>query len=106
MNPAVPSPVLGDRIAALRKGAALPQLAVRAGVSVSTLYRAERGDPSIGPRMVARIAAALSVEAQEIYTGELVALASHAGTVPRAEERHGELIRRLDAIQGSLDDVR
>lgn len=108
MNPPVASPVLGERITAFRKDASLtqPELAARAGVSISTVYRAERSDPSIGPRMVARIAAALSAEVREIYVGTVVAVAGQPVTAHRAEEQHLEVIRRLDAIQSSLDEVR
>ena len=108
MNPPHSSPVLGKRIIELRKAAGLtqPELALRAGVSVSTLFRAESCDPAIGPRMIARIAAALSVEATEIYSGGVLPTAGQPVTANRAEEQHTEVIGRLDKIQDSIDEVR
>ena len=102
------SPVLGSRIAALRKKAQLtqPELATRAGVSISTVYRAERSDDSIGPRMVARIALALSVQPDAIYCGDVVMLADGSAVDPKADERHEEVVHKLTVLQSSVDEIR
>lgn len=98
------SPVQGGQIADLRRAASLtqPELAVRAGVSTSTVYRAEQSDASIGPRTVARLAAALSVDPSEIYDGEVLPRAGQPVSADRAEEQHREVLSRLDGIQTAL----
>lgn len=108
-NPAPldPSKVAGERIVALRRSASMsqPELAARAGVSISTVYRAERGDRSIGPRMVARIAAALAVEPSEIHSGDVLVRAGLPMSAERAEEQHEEVMRGIRDIQSSLDQA-
>lgn len=100
------STTTGERIVALRRAASLsqPELAARAGVSTSTVYRAERGDSSIGPRMVARIAAALAVDPSEIHSGDVLLRSELPLSAERAEEQHEEVMRGIDDIQSSIDE--
>lgn len=99
-----PSTAAGERIASLRRAASLsqPELAARAGVSISTVYRAERGDRSLGPRMVARIAAALAVEPGDIHAGDALLRAELPLTAHRAEEQHEELLLGMEARHGEV----
>lgn len=96
----------GEHIVALRRAASItqPELAARAGVSVSTVYRAEQGHPSIGPRMLARIAAALAVEPGEIHSEDALVRARVPLSAQRAEEQHEEVMRGIEGIRSSLDE--
>lgn len=100
--------VLGERIAELRHEAGMtqPELAVRAGISISTLYRAEQSHPSVGSRTVAKLASALSVAATEIYSGDAFVheIPSQPVSAARAEEQHDEVISRLKHIQEAVDN--
>lgn len=119
---ALPPPaVFGGKLAALRKTAGLtqPELASLSGVSISSLYRAERSDSSVSAKTMARLALALAVEVGEIYRGDAVVLAYRPVSADRAEEQHVEVVGRLDRaaeqdlevvegiarIQSSLDKV-
>lgn len=104
--------VRGERIARLRREHGLTQLdlAAATGLSISTVYRAEHGDSSIGPRTVARLASALDVQTAEIYDGDVVQLpparpasSKPPETIAELQRQYSELLQRIESLQASID---
>lgn len=102
MTPVDGSPVLGHRIRGIReeRGENREVVAVRAGVSLSTLQRAEDGEPGTTFRTLSRIAQALEVNVAEIYTGPLAGIDRDDPTPPLWAQR------MLEQITTALEDIR
>lgn len=96
--------VRGSEIIRLRLDAGWTQfeIAQRTGLSVSTIYRAERGDSKVSPRSIATLAREFDVPMDAIYAGPTLGFVSKAGVI-RDEHQYREIIQRLDAIKSGVD---
>lgn len=96
--------VRGSELVRLRLDAGWTQfeIARRTGLSVSTVYRAERGDCSISPRTIAMLARELDVPMDAIYSGPVLGFGPKTDAI-RDEHQYQEIIQRLDAIKVSID---
>lgn len=99
------SPVLGNEIVRLRqeKGWSQAQLAVRANIGTSTLFRAENSEAGVSYSKLVKIARALDVATSVIYreapTDEPVVRSEIPGW---ALQQHEQVMTALEEIQMML----
>lgn len=109
--PGVPAPNdAHHRLRAIRedRGLTQMQLAVQAGVGIASVQRLEKGDPSVGWGIAAKVGEALSVDPTAFYSGyDLPAsLRKQAGEAIAAPEWARDLGRKLDHIIDLLEHRR
>jgi transcriptional regulator with XRE-family HTH domain len=94
------SPVLGTEIKRLREEAGLSQqvFATNAGIGMTTLIRAEKSEPGVSYRNIAKIAKVLGVHPSAIYND--APIDTDGGTAAPGSAQH-----QFEQLQAALAEV-